>query len=169
MYLRFRADPHFRAFGATTPIYAVWDDHDYGLDNSDRTQPGKERSLKTFNEIWPNPKSQAFHSPGIWSRFTVGCTEFFLLDVRYHRSPNKDPDGSAKTMLGLNSLTGSRTRWQTHQRSLSFLYPVAVGTVADRKPGIIHSSMNTILSWPTLGQNASKASFYWVEISTSAK
>lgn len=54
MYLQFRADPYFRAFGATTPIYAVWDDHDYGLDNSDRTQPGKERSLKTFNEIWPN-------------------------------------------------------------------------------------------------------------------
>ena len=104
MYLQFRADPHFRAFGATTPIYAVWDDHDYGLDNSDRTQPGKERSLKTFNEIWPNPKSQALHSPGIWSRFTIGCAEFFLLDVRYHRSPNEDPDGSAKTMLGAEQL-----------------------------------------------------------------
>jgi len=100
MYLQFRADPHFRAFGATTPIYAVWDDHDYGIDNSDRTQPGKERSLKTFNEIWPNPKSQAIHSPGTWSRFTVGCAEFFLMDVRYHRSPNDDPDGLEKTMLG---------------------------------------------------------------------
>lgn len=100
MYLKFRADPHFRAFGATTPIYAVWDDHDYGINNSDRTQLGKERSLKTFNEIWPNPPSQAVQTPGIWTRFTVGQAEFFLLDVRYHRSPNTDPDGPDKTMLG---------------------------------------------------------------------
>ncbi len=104
MYLQFRADRYFRAFGATTPIYAIWDDHDYGIDNSDRTQPGKERSLKTFNEIWPNPKSQAVHNSGIWTRFTAGGAEFFLMDVRYHRSVNGDPDGPAKTMLGKEQL-----------------------------------------------------------------
>lgn len=105
MYLAFRADPCFRAFGATTPIYAVWDDHDYGKNNSDRTQPGKQRSLKTFNELWPNPPSQARRTPGIWTRFTVGQAEFFLLDVRYHRSPNRDLDGPEKTMLGAEQRT----------------------------------------------------------------
>ncbi len=100
MYLHFRADPHFRAFGAKTPIYAVWDDHDYGVNNSDRTQPGKKRSLKTFNELWPNPPLENRQGPGIWSRFSVGQAELFLLDVRYHRSPNTDPDGPEKTMLG---------------------------------------------------------------------
>jgi len=100
MYLQARADPCFAAFAARTPVYAIWDDHDYGADNSDRTQPGRERSLKTFNEIWPNPPSQARRTPGIWTRFTVGQAEFFLLDVRYHRSPDDDPDGPDKTMLG---------------------------------------------------------------------
>jgi len=100
MYLQFRADPHFRAFAASTPIYAVWDDHDYGVNNSDRTQPGKEKSLKTFNEIWANPPSQAGKAKGIWTRFAVGKSAFLLLDVRYHRSPNDDPDGPDKTMLG---------------------------------------------------------------------
>jgi alkaline phosphatase D len=100
MYLEFRADKYFRAFGATTPIYAIWDDHDYGDNNSDRSQPGKERSLNTFNEIWANPKSHAVRDPGIWTRFTVGEAEFFLMDVRYHRSANSDPDGPKKTMLG---------------------------------------------------------------------
>lgn len=99
MYLQYRADPHFRAFGATTSIYAIWDDHDYGVDASDRTQVGKERSLKTFYEIWPNPQS-AEGSGGIWGRFTIGQAEFFLLDVRYHRSPLFETDGPAKTMLG---------------------------------------------------------------------
>jgi alkaline phosphatase D len=101
MYLQFRADPYFRAFGATTPIYAIWDDHDYGNNNSDRTQPGKKRSLKTFNEVWPNPKSQAVQTPGIWTKLNVGSAEFFLLDVRYHRSGNRDTDGPGKTMLGV--------------------------------------------------------------------
>lgn len=100
MYLAYRADPHFRAFAATVPIYAIWDDHDYGKNNSDRTQPGKQRSLRTFNELWPNPASVAGAEGGIWSRFTVGQSEFYLLDVRYHRSPNDEPDGPAKTMLG---------------------------------------------------------------------
>ncbi len=101
MYLDFRADPHFRAFGASTPVFAIWDDHDYGKNNSDRTQEGKERSLKTFFEIWPNPPAMAEASaPGIWTQFRAGGAEFWLLDVRYHRSPDDDPDGPSKTMLG---------------------------------------------------------------------
>ncbi len=115
MYLEFRADPHFLAFAATTPIYAVWDDHDFGKNNSDATQEGKWRSLSTFNEIWPNPPSEAGESLGIWTRFSVGQAEFFLLDVRYHRSPNQQSDGPNKTILGhqqrdwlVNSLVDSR-------------------------------------------------------------
>ena len=126
MYLQFRADPHFRAFGATTPVYAIWDDHDYGLDNSDRTQPDKERSLKTFDEIWPNPESQALHSPGIWTRFTIGSAEFFLLDVRYHRSPNEDPDGSSKTMLGSEQFTWLKN--SLAQSPAVFKFPVSGST-----------------------------------------
>ena len=120
MYLQFRADRYFRAFGASTPIYAVWDDHDYGIDNSDRTQPGKERSLKTFNEIWPNPKSQAEQNPGIWTRFTVGGAEFFLMDVRYHRSVNSDPDGPAKTMLGTEQFAWLKNSLASSQAVFKF-------------------------------------------------
>jgi len=123
MYLAFRADPHFSAFGAATPIYAIWDDHDFGKDNSDRTEPGKDRSLQTFNELWPNPPAAARAGDGIWSRFTVGQSEFFLLDVRYHRSPDVDPDGASKTMLG-----GEQLEW--FERSLAdsaavFKFPVS--------------------------------------------
>ena len=99
MYLAMRADPQFRAFGAQVPVYAVYDDHDYGANNSDRTQPGKERALRTFFEIWANPPVQTGEQPGIWTRFVAGQCEFWLLDGRYHRSPNDDPDGPNKTML----------------------------------------------------------------------
>jgi len=101
MYLQMRADLRFRSFGAHVPVYAVYDDHDYGANNSDRTQPGKERSLRTFFEIWANPPVQTREHPGIWTRFVAGQCEFWLLDGRYHRSPNDDPDGPNKTMLGM--------------------------------------------------------------------
>lgn len=104
MYLAHRADPCFRVLAACTPIYAVWDDHDFGTDNSDRTQDGKERSLRTFREVWANPETQTRDVPGIWTRFSIGPAEFFLLDVRYHRSPNGDADGPMKTMLGCEQL-----------------------------------------------------------------
>ena len=37
------------------PTYAVWDDHDYGPNNSDGTAKGKEHSLRAFNEVFANP------------------------------------------------------------------------------------------------------------------
>src|SRR5262249_1884847 len=37
------------------PSLAIWDDHDFGENDSDGTQPGKERSLELFKEVWPNP------------------------------------------------------------------------------------------------------------------
>ena len=123
MHLQYRADPYFRPFAACTPIYAVWDDHDYGKNNSDRTQPGKERSLKTFNEIWPNPPSQAVRVPGIWTRFRVGQAELFLLDGRYHRSPNSDPDGPKKTMLGAEQLNWLKA--SLADSTATFKFPVA--------------------------------------------
>jgi alkaline phosphatase D len=123
MYLAFRADPHFRTLAATTPIYAVWDDHDYGRNNSDRTQPGKERSLKTFRELWANPPVHTPGAPGIWTRFRIGPAEFFLMDVRYHRSPNDEPDGPGKTMLGT-----MQTTWLKESLAASaarFKFPVS--------------------------------------------
>src|SRR6185503_11512710 len=40
------------------------------------------------------------NNPGIYCRFSVGTVDFFLLDGRYHRSPNKDTNLLKKTMLG---------------------------------------------------------------------
>ena len=82
------------------PAYAVYNDHDYGVNNSDRTQPGKERSLRTFFEIWANPPTQTVEQPGIWTRFVAGQCEFWLLDGRYRWA------GS----LSLNTLLKKRRR-----------------------------------------------------------
>lgn len=113
-----------------TPTYAIWDDHDYGPNDSDRTATGKELSLRTFQEFWANPSYGQADDPGIYCRFSRGDIDFFMLDNRYHRSPNNAPQDEKKTMLGaaqlawlkkelLNSkakvkFIASGSEWQSH-------------------------------------------------------
>lgn len=82
------------------PTYAVWDDHDYGPNNSDGTEPGKARSLRAFRELFANPSYGTDETPGVFYRFSWGDVDFFMLDGRYHRSPNRAPNDDEKRMLG---------------------------------------------------------------------
>lgn len=83
-----------------TPTLTVWDDHDYGANNSDGTLPGKERSLAAFGDLWPNPRAGLPDAPGVFFQTSFGDVDIFLLDERYHRSPNAAPDDERKRMLG---------------------------------------------------------------------
>lgn len=112
------------------PTYAVWDDHDYGPNNSDGTAKGKEISLRTFQEHFANPSYGEPDHPGIYCKVSRLGVDFFLLDVRYHRTPNRAPEDGKKTMLGPRQLAWlkrellaskaevkvlvSGSEWQTH-------------------------------------------------------
>ena len=92
-----------RPFGEairTIPTYAVWDDHDYGPNDSDGTAAGKEQSLRAFGEVYVNPPRHGVGGPGIYTSFNWGGVDFFLLDGRYHRTPNSAPNDDNKRYLG---------------------------------------------------------------------
>ena len=99
-----RRQSGWRDLTSRVPTYGIWDDHDYGPDNSDRTLKGKEVSLRAFREHWANPYYGETNNAGIYSHFSRGNVDFFLIDVRYHRSPNRDTNGLTKTMLGREQL-----------------------------------------------------------------
>lgn len=82
------------------PQLAIWDDHDFGLNNSDVNNPARDASLTAFRNYWANPAFGLPDCPGVFFRYAYGGVDFFLLDGRYYRSPNTDPDGSTKTLLG---------------------------------------------------------------------
>jgi alkaline phosphatase D len=86
------------------PTYAIWDDHDYGPNDSGADAAGKEISLQTFQQFWANPSYGEADNPGIYYKFSRGDVDFFMLDVRYHRSPNRMVDDGTKTMLGAAQL-----------------------------------------------------------------
>lgn len=98
--IRQRSVPEFAAVARSTPVYAMWDDHDYGANDADRTLRGKKAALKAFRQLWPNPSAGTDDTPGAFYNFSWGDVDFFVLDGRYHRSPNSDPETPEKTMLG---------------------------------------------------------------------
>ena len=99
-HLAMRKAPPFARIIKNIPTLAVWDDHDFFNDNSDGTAPGKSQSLLAFQELFPNPSFGIPGIPGVFFSFRRADVDFFMLDVRYHRSPNKAPHGPQKTMLG---------------------------------------------------------------------
>jgi alkaline phosphatase D len=86
------------------PTYAIWDDHDFGPNNSDGTTKGKEDSLRVFQQWWANPGYGEQGNPGCYYGFARGGVDFFMLDSRYYRTPNKTVEDGKKTMLGARQL-----------------------------------------------------------------
>lgn len=100
-YAHTRAQEAVQPLLAATHHYAIWDDHDYGPNDSDRTFRGRDVSLKIFKDYWANPSYGTSGTPGVFGRFEWGDIEFFMLDDRYHRSPNRISEKAAdKVMFG---------------------------------------------------------------------
>ncbi|SIR09205.1 alkaline phosphatase D [Aromatoleum tolulyticum] len=78
---------------------AIWDDHDYGPDNSNRDFALKATALERFQDYWANPGYGLPGTAGIFARMPLGDVELFLLDDRYHRDDDAAAD-PARTMLG---------------------------------------------------------------------
>ena len=90
----------FRKVFAATHHYALWDDHDYGPDNADKTFRFKADALRLFKQYWPNPDMGSPDLPGTWTSFTHQDAEFFFLDDRYYRDHEKAAPGDGKAMFG---------------------------------------------------------------------
>jgi len=103
-YAHTRALPELQRLLTATHHYAIWDDHDYGPNDSDRTFRLREESLDVFTDYWPGVSYGLADAAGAFQRFEWADAEFFLLDDRYWRSPNDAREDEDKTMLGARQL-----------------------------------------------------------------
>ena len=99
---------------ASTHHYATWDDHDFGPNDSDRSYALKRDAQDLFRLFWANPNYGA-GGDGVFGHFSWADADFFLLDNRFFRAPNRTPDGPGKVMWGerqyqwlIDALTSSR-------------------------------------------------------------
>jgi alkaline phosphatase D len=84
-HMRTRTNPYLQRLLRSVPSYAIWDDHDFGPNNSDRELESKDQALDIFKAVWANPGYGTEKTPGIYSKFRRGPADIFLMDDRYHK------------------------------------------------------------------------------------
>ncbi len=87
-YIQSRTHPRMDSLFRLIPNYAIWDDHDFGPNDSNGSFILKEKSLETFAHFWPNTTIGIPGISGITSMTTIGDIDFFFLDNRYNRIRN---------------------------------------------------------------------------------
>lgn len=98
-YAEFAAVSEFADLLRNRPLYAIWDDHDFGLNDSDGRLDGKENARRAFVEFHANP-SYGDSDEGVYTKFRLGGAEVFLLDTRYFARTESSPIADGPTLLG---------------------------------------------------------------------
>lgn len=83
-------NPNFQLLKKSTPLYAVWDDHDYGYNDSGRHYPLKKESKELFMNFWEIPSSSnRYGHDGIYGseylQFGDKTLQLIFLDTRTFR------------------------------------------------------------------------------------
>lgn len=94
-----RSLPELQPLLGSVHNYAIWDDHDFGPNNSDRGFWNKDAALEAFKLFWANSSFGINGKPGITTYFQWSDVDFFLLDNRYYKTPNDRKTGK-RDLLG---------------------------------------------------------------------
>lgn len=93
--------PAQAALYRSTPIAYVWDDHDYGPDNADKTAASREAARAVYREVVPHYELPAGSgNAAIYQAFSIGRVRFILTDARSERDPPPGEDEGPRSMLG---------------------------------------------------------------------
>lgn len=110
-YAMLAAKPGFKRLRETTPVCAIWDDHDYGEDDAGADYPMKEESRRQFCDFWGETADSVRRTrDGIYAAYTFGPSgkrvQVILPDLRWNRTPIRKLDLGGK----------SYGAWSTEQR-----------------------------------------------------
>ncbi|MBL8521232.1 MAG: alkaline phosphatase family protein [Betaproteobacteria bacterium] len=100
-----KARPTLQNLLRTGNHYAIWDDHEYGPNDSNGSYGLKGESLAHFKRHFPNPSFGLPETPGTFTNFMYNEVEFFLTDGRYYRDHDQ-LQSADKSMLG-----AAQVRW----------------------------------------------------------
>jgi len=83
-----RALPIMKNFLRNMSHYAIWDDHDYGFNDADKSFIFRNESTEVFRKYWANP-SYGQDGQGIYTKVSYSDCDFFLMDDRSFRTSDK--------------------------------------------------------------------------------
>ncbi|MEO5824247.1 MAG: alkaline phosphatase D family protein, partial [Vicinamibacteraceae bacterium] len=103
--------PRQSALYRESPIVYIFDDHDYGTDDSDGTSVTRAAAQRVYRErvphyplplsaIPPNAPPGVGPIGPIAQAFTIGRARVIVTDTRSERTPQRAADANSRTMLG---------------------------------------------------------------------
>jgi alkaline phosphatase D len=132
-----RSSPALKNLLKSTSHIGIWDDHDYGPNDIGTNYILKDESRKVFNSYFPNA-SAGVNGEGIYTMYSYGDMDLFLMDDRWWRSADDMKDSvngkpnPAKTLWGKqqlqwlkNSLLYSRAPFKIIATGSQVLNPVS--------------------------------------------
>ncbi|QCK16977.1 alkaline phosphatase D family protein [Mangrovivirga cuniculi] len=120
-YTHTRSLPELQPLLANTHHYAIWDDHDYGPNDADRSYWGKHMTEEAFNLFWGNLNTGLIEGEGVTNVFPWQDVEFFMLDNRWFRSANDDWDYEDRQIFGEKQLLWLREALVGSHASFKFI------------------------------------------------
>jgi hypothetical protein len=128
--------PAQAALLGAVPIAYVWDDHDFGGNNSDATAPTRQIARKAYDRFVPHYPLAGTGS--IHQAFAIGRVRFLVLDGRSERDPRADLDGPDKTMLGRTQLAWLESQLLETDSAVLTVIISSVPWIAAPEPGADH-------------------------------
>lgn len=87
---------------ARMPFAYVWDDHDYGPDNTDKYSVSRPAARAAYRQAVPHYQLPAGDDAAIYYAFQVGRAYFIVTDLRSERDASVTANYLGKTMLGVS-------------------------------------------------------------------
>lgn len=93
-YAKLNSNKAFAELTRSCPVFATWDDHDYGVNDGGAAYPKREEAQRVFLDFWREPDdSPRRKRRGIYDSIVLGPegkrVQIILLDTRYFRGPLK--------------------------------------------------------------------------------
>jgi alkaline phosphatase D len=98
-YAALAAKPGFRKLRETTPLLAIWDDHDFGKNDGGGDFAGKHHARAAFCDFWEEPADspRRTRADGIYASAMIGPpgreVQIILPDLRFNRTRTRKPGG----------------------------------------------------------------------------
>ncbi len=155
-----RSLPIMQNFWKAMPHYAIWDDHDFGWNDADKSYPLKQTSRHVFIDYWTNP-GYGENGEGTYTKITKNDLDIFMLDDRWWRSaddmddsikgqPNPDKHMWGKAQMDwlknglLNSMVNKSISFRIIATGSQVLNPVSPYDCAQHYPVELHELLNFI-------------------------
>jgi len=133
-YQQLGDNQNYQYLKENVPVVAIWDDHDYGVNDGGKEYPMRKESQQVFLEFFEEPSSSPrWSQEGIYTSYDFGSgdssVKVVLLDGRYHR----DEKGTDGDVLG-----EEQWKWLENEFRNSTAKVILVGTgyqfVSDKHP-----------------------------------